>query len=485
MPDIDLGLRKTGCLPQKTIHVLHVDPDTTLSTTLRERFDTEYSDFTVETATSIEEATAHLGQHEHFDCVVSENELPDGDWKDLLREVQSWSPTVPFVLFSKNAREELILDAISAGVTEYVHKHDGNVQFDILANRIRNVVAQYRAMVELERVTGRTETQFQLLVDSVEDYAIFLLDENGFIQTWNQGATQIKGYSAAEAIGEHFSMLYTSADIEAGVPARNLQKARENGRLDTEGWRVRKDGSEFWADVVLTALEEDGELVGFAKVTRDMTDQIKKEELVRQNEFLQEFAGTLAHDLLNPLMVAQANLHLCMATGDTESLETVDTALDRTRQLIDDLLELARKGEHIRKPEPVDLREVATAAWETANAPDATLEVEGDLVLAADEGRLRQLFENMFRNAVKHCQPDVTVRIGPMEGGFYVKDDGDGISDETKEHVFEASFTTSDDGSGFGLAIVKQIATAHGWKVTLTDSEAGGSRFEFTGIHPL
>ncbi|WP_439026280.1 PAS domain S-box protein [Haloarchaeobius sp. DT45] len=483
MPEIDLSSTSTGRYPEGVIHVLHVEPDEEHSTALRERFDTKYSDFTVATVSTIGAAIAYLGTHDHIDCVVSEHQLSDGGWQELLKEVNAHAPTVPVVLFTGETREDVVVDAITAGVTEYVHKHDGPVQFDILANRIRNVVAQYRAMVQLDRVTRETEKQFQLLVDSVDDYAIFLLDEEGFIKTWNRGAEKIKGYSAADVVGEHFSLLYAPQDIEAGVPMHNLQQASEVEQFTTEGWRVREDGSKFWAHVVITALREDGELTGFAKITRDMTDVRRREELVRQNEFLQEFAGTLAHDLLNPLTVAQVNLHRSMATGDIDHLETVDTALTRTRRLIEDLLELARKGELIRDPEPTDLREVATSAWEIKEAPEATLEFDGDLVIDADEGRLRQLFENLFRNAVTYCQPGVTVRIGPMDGGFYVEDDGGGITDETKALVFNTSFTTSEDGSGFGLAIVKQIATAHGWSVTLTDSEAGGARFEFTGLH--
>ncbi|WP_435358208.1 PAS domain S-box protein [Haloarchaeobius sp. DFWS5] len=468
-----------GKVPTQSIHVLYVVDDESRARTFSQYIDAECPGFGVTVVTTITGALDALNRNGTIDCVVSEAQVGEGTGADLLAEIRARSAT-PFVLFTTPGEEEEAVRVMSTGVTETVLEQGGNAQFAILVNRIRNLVAQYRATVELS--TTRTATQFHLLVESVEDYAIFLLDEEGFIQTWNRGAEAIKGYSAAEVVGEHISIFYTPEDVEAGVPERNLRIAEENGRFATEGWRVRKNGDEFWADVVITPLRENGRLVGFAKVTRDVTDRMKAAELRSQNAFLHEFAGTVSHDLLNPLTVAQANVHLCMQTGDTERLETVDTALSRMRQLIDDLLELAQKGERISDPEPTDLRAVATDAWETTATENGSLEFHENAVVEADETRLRQLFENLFRNAAAHGGSSVTIRVGAQNDGFYVEDDGPGISAETKKRVFDMHFSTREEGSGFGLAIVHQIATAHGWSVTLMESAAGGVRFEFSGV---
>ncbi|WP_435332610.1 ATP-binding protein [Haloarchaeobius sp. TZWWS8] len=483
MAAAERGSSLTDRFQRGTIHVLYVDSDETLTSELVDYLQAECPDTVIDSATGIDDALTYLDSSERVDCVVSDYRLTDGTAVELLAEVRSRSATLPFVLFTRREAEDVVTRVLAAGLSEYVHKQAGRIQFLILANRIRNLVTQYRAMLEL--APDRTETQFRLLVETIEDYAIFLLDQQGVIKTWNRGATKIKGYTAAEAVGEHFSLFYRDEDIEAGIPQRNLAEAAENGRLATGGWRVRKDGSEFWADVVLTALETDGELVGFAKITRDMTNQVREQELIKQNEFLQQFAGTVSHDLLNPLTTAQANLHAGMETGDTERFEAADAALSRMRKLIDDLLDLAKKGERIRDPEPTELRTVATRAWKSASGGRGTLECWCDIVLAADEPRLEQLFGNLFSNALVHCGDDVTVRIGTTEGGFFVEDDGPGISEETKKHVFETRFTTREDGTGFGLAIVNQIATAHGWLVAVTDAEGdgGGARFEFTNVN--
>jgi signal transduction histidine kinase len=167
-------------------------------------------------------------------------------------------------------------------------------------------------------------------------------------------------------------------------------------------------------------------------------------------------------------------------------------------QLIEDLLALAREDELASDPEPVALASVAREAWDTVETDAATLAVEGETTVPADRSRLRQLLENLFGNAVEHgstspdSQPrrdaiehggvDVTVRVGPMEGGFYVADDGAGIPPEERDRVFERGVSTADGGIGFGLAIVERIAEAHGWTVTATESEDGGARFEVTGV---
>jgi len=158
----------------------------------------------------------------------------------------------------------------------------------------------------------------------------------------------------------------------------------------------------------------------------------------------------------------------------------VMAALARIDELIDDMLTLARLGTDALEPEWVDFGTVVTDAWDTAETGDVTLTVEGSGRLVADAGRLRQLFENLFRNSADHGGS--TVRVGPLPEGFYVEDDGPGIPPEEREQVFESGYTTSDDGTGFGLRIVAEIAQAHGGTVTVTDSESGGARFEVSGF---
>ena len=216
----------------------------------------------------------------------------------------------------------------------------------------------------------------------------------------------------------------------------------------------------------------------------EQTQQLREreQELTRQNERLKRFAGVVSHDLRNPLNVAQGRVELAREETEIAHLEDAAEALDRSQTLIDDLLTLAREGETTGEREPVALPDLLEACWATVETGEATLRVGTDRTVSADESRLRQLFENLIRNAVEHGSETVTVTVGELEDGFYVEDDGPGVPETERERVFEPGHSTSENGTGFGLAIVRETAKAHGWAVRVTEGSAGGARFEITGV---
>ncbi|MEF8883718.1 MAG: PAS domain S-box protein, partial [Haloarculaceae archaeon] len=208
----------------------------------------------------------------------------------------------------------------------------------------------------------------------------------------------------------------------------------------------------------------------------------REEELQRQNERLDQFASVVAHDLRNPLSVAIGFLEIAEETGDAGHFERVESAHDRIERLIDDLLTLAGGETRIEDAEYIDLESITTEAWGYVDTDEATLRVTDEVpTVTGDGGRLTQLFENLFRNAVEHGGTDVTVTVGRLDGdgGFYVADDGTGIPPEKRDEVFDHGVTTNDEGTGFGLSIVADIAKAHRWTVSVTDGTDGGARFEF------
>jgi len=208
----------------------------------------------------------------------------------------------------------------------------------------------------------------------------------------------------------------------------------------------------------------------------------RETELQRQNERLDQFASVVAHDLRNPLSIATGFLDIVEDTGDLQYLDRIESAHDRMARLIDDLLTLASGESTVTDAERVDLRDVTTESWGYVDTAGAALAVTDDLQsVTGDGGRLTQLFENLFRNAVEHGGDGVTVTVGNLDGreGFYVADDGDGIPPEKRSEVLEHGVTSNDGGTGFGLSIVVDIAKAHGWTVDVTESADGGARFEF------
>ena len=204
--------------------------------------------------------------------------------------------------------------------------------------------------------------------------------------------------------------------------------------------------------------------------------------LEHKNERLEQFTSFVSHDLRNPLNVAQLELELAARECDSDHLDSVADSHDRMASLIDDLLVFTRSDRTVESTEPMSLASVAEMSWTSVDTADATLVVETDTWIEADRGRLQQLFENLFRNAVEHAGHDVTITVGGTETGFFVADDGPGIPAEGREQVFESGYSTNQSGTGLGLAIVAEIVDAHGWAVRATESEDGGARIEVTGI---
>ncbi|MUV49818.1 PAS domain S-box protein [Haloarcula sp. CBA1122] len=360
---------------------------------------------------------------------------------------------------------------------------------------VRDISQRKEIESELAVTTERLET----LVEAAP-LAIIATDTDGVVEVWNPAATELFGWSADEVLGETVPV----------IPAENRRQTAELHAQVLEGERLaghetelqRKDGSRV--DVSLAAAPIrglSGSVVGSVSVITDITDQKRRErQLQLQNERLDEFASLVSHDLRNPLQVASGHLELASqdASADVrESITAATDALNRMETLIDHTLTLAREGRDIGDPEPVSLRDTFARAWDAAptSAAERRIRDPPERVLA-DLDRLAELFQNLVQNAVEHGSDGatpgagpaadgggvVTITLGATPDGFYVADDGPGIPPDQRDAVLESGYSTDDDGTGFGLAIVETIAEAHGWELTVTDSEAGGARFEFSGV---
>jgi signal transduction histidine kinase len=220
---------------------------------------------------------------------------------------------------------------------------------------------------------------------------------------------------------------------------------------------------------------------------RDVSDRVRnRRQLEEKVERLDRFAGIVSHDLRNPLSVIQGHAELARQTGDSEHFDAIENAADRMEEMLSELLQLTREGDLVQERTEVDLAAIAQIVWTDCDMAPATLEIESSTTLRADRDRLHELFVNLFENARDHGGSSVTVRVGALDGaeprGFYVEDDGKGVPADERDDVFEWGHTTTGDGTGFGLAIVAEIAEAHGWEIGVGESASGGARFEVSGI---
>ncbi|MFW6046023.1 MAG: sensor histidine kinase, partial [Natronomonas sp.] len=275
----------------------------------------------------------------------------------------------------------------------------------------------------------------------------------------------------------------TQSHIERGEDLIRTLLSTDEDRGTFEMDILTADGRRIPCENHVALLPFEDEFRGTVGTIRDISDRVERERrLQKERDRLDEFAGVISHDLRNPLNVAQGRLGLSMTECDSEHLETADRALDRIDELIDGLLALAREGDEVRTPEPVDLRDLVRNCWRNVETAEATLAVEFDDRIRADPSRLQQLLENLIRNAVQHGGDDVTILVGELDEGFYLEDDGPGIPDAATDDVFEVGYSTSEVDTGFGLSIVKQIVDAHGWTIRVTEGADGGARFEITGV---
>lgn len=314
-------------------------------------------------------------------------------------------------------------------------------------------------------------------------HCVYLTAPDGTIEYVNPEFEAQTGYSQEEARGRNPRIL-KSGEQDDEFYEEMWQTILSGDVWQSELVNARKDGSQYHAgQTIAPVMDGRDEIEHFVAINQDITERKKQQaELERQNERLDEFASVVSHDLRNPLNVAFGRLDLARNDCDSEHLDAATEALDRMERLIDDVLALARQGETIGETEAVSLRGVSEGAWAQVDAASAELSVQTGQSIHADRSRLQQLFENLFRNAIEHGGEDVTVVVGRCDGGFYVADTGQGISEEARENLFESGYTTAADGTGFGLAIVQRIADAHGWEITATEGKAGGARFEITQV---
>jgi len=387
----------------------------------------------------------------------------------------------PVVVYA-DLPDDAVATLVDADDVEYVPTSADTPNRDLLADRIRKLARAYRRESELSlRAAAMDQAGVGITIADAQHSDQVLVYAN-------EGFEAVTGYDAATAVGRNCRFLQgPDTDPDTVAEIRAAIAAEESVSVDLLNYD--DDDDPFWNQLDIAPVEDDdGEVTHYFGFQKEITERKRLEErLERENERLSTFANVVSHDLRNPLGVARGAataLSVVDLPDDARSeLDRMETAFDRMETLVEDVLALARQGKVVDDPEPTSVPTVVSGAWAAVDASAATLELDDDLgVIRADPERLQALFENLFRNAVEHVGPNVSVTVGAVCDGFYVEDDGPGIPPDGREEVFDQGYTTDDDGTGFGLAIVDSVASAHGWSVAAEAGSSGGARFVVSDV---
>lgn len=360
-----------------------------------------------------------------------------------------------------------------------------------VALRREPLLGEGRTLLVLSAATEDADLTYTKLLEllptlsaAVDERRQFVFLDQAFETRFGCPVTELEGQRLESTV--HPEDREAVTDQFEQLVAESGESRRFDCRVETpEGWRT--------LDVIGKNLLDQPPVGAVVLTARDITDRSRRKNILeQQNKRLEEFAEVVSHDIRSPLQVAKLHLQQVTTDDNEEIIEKIEASHDRIEAIVEDVLTLARHGQIIGERAPTSLEAVARDAWETVDSRQMELDIVSDREVPSDPDRLRQLLENLFRNAADHAGPDATVTVGPIDPmptstraenlpkGFYVADDGPGIPDEQKDQVLDPGFTTAESGTGFGLAIVEQIAQAHQWEADVTDSRDGGARFEFT-----
>ncbi len=442
-------------------------------------------------------------QNDKFDLILADYSLPGFDGLKALEYAQTHVIDTPFLFVSGVLGEEVAIETLKQGATDYVLKH----RLDRLAPAVRRALTEARERADRRRMEAalrESERMHRLTLDSIRGHAILTMDISGTITSVNAGATGVLGYRDSELLGQASKIIFTAGDQEAGVPQREMQTAKRRGIAEDERWHVRKDGSQFWGSGLVAPLLDESEILrGYTKVVRDMTEWKQAEEALREADRRKdEFLAMLAHELRNPLSSIQnaAQLVRHASLPPERSAWAKDVILNQVKhlaRLVDDLLDVARitRGKIRLRTEQVDLSEVLRRASDVAQplieSRQQTYATEisiDSLMVKGDSTRLEQVFTNLLTNASKYTDSGGQIALTARRDGgslvVQIADNGVGISEEMLPRVFDLfaqvdnSLDRSQGGLGIGLTISQRLVQLHGGTIEVASGGSGqGSVF--------
>jgi len=515
--------------------ILHVDDEKTVRELLKTYLEetVERADFSVTTAGDTTEA-ASIIESKSIDCLITDYQMPDKDGIEFISDLRLKHPNIPLILMTNKGSAEIASKAIEAGATDYVRKGRGREQYEVLANRIINAVEQERGRVAQDRLTqtssiitdiyeeinnsegqsfkDRLETVLKLgreklgypigYVAQQHENSIEITSVVGNHDTIKQDSTHpIENTFCKEAIDDAKPVIID--DISNSQRWKKSAAADETGFSSYSGAPIISNGELYgtvcFGDYSPNDVHTQHHKIVVNAISQWMGYEVERNEyeseLKRQIDRLEEFTGVVSHDLRSPLNVAKGRAEIIERNQGSDNAEAVRSSLERMEGIIEDTLTLARQGKTVDETERVDIENIVDRSRQMIDTGESEIRLINKFSLCCDKNRMLHVFENLFRNAIEHSEDPVTIRVGKKQRmltstratpdekfTFYIEDDGPGIPEDKRDEVFNAGESSNNQGTGFGLTIVKRIAEAHGWSISVTESHDGGARFEFKEV---
>lgn len=461
-------------------NIIYIDDNEEYQTILKNNLEENNSKFNIFSANDYIETTELL-KCNNIHGIICAYELRQNSI-DMLTKIHN-EYDIPSILLIDEYNEEMMNEISRINITDYVDKVTLENNPNLISHRIQTYLDSYLSKKELIKQNEEIkQNKFftEQAIDSIQDI-FYVLDKKGKIKQLNKsGRTFIQKKINKENINTIYDLFYSS---ERSHIDKLLYETRDNKSIRMNLETIDTDENRLEFEIKSSPLKDNnGNITGLVGIARDVTEQNEyKRNLKHKNKKLDKFAKIISHDIRNPLSIAKGNLDIHVSeNGESEFISKTYKSLDRIENILENILEITTKKESELETRFQPVQNVCQKAWENIESDKAELKITTNKMFYMNDKLVHHLFENLFKNAIKHGGEDVIIKVGVMNDGFYVEDNGQGIPEDKRDKIFDPSYTTS--GTGLGLTIVEHVCDIHGWNINVAESSTGGARFEITNI---
>jgi len=469
------------------INILHVEDDDDTRNLIKTMLEMQNEMFSIISAKNPEVGMDILDNNSDIDCIISDYKMPKMNGIEFLKYIRKEYNRLPFILFTGTGSEDIAHTAINNGANDYMQKDFCQNKYELMENRIINFVSEYRTRNKLIERSKELEDERNFItqaIDGIQDI-FYVLETDGTVIRVNKYGEEFVKKMIDEDSKDNTNIINIFPESQKSQIEKSISTLR--GGNDVKMNLKFKDNKDnrIEIEVKSSPLKDSfGEIIGIVGVARDVTKQNEyKRKLKRKNKKLDEFAKIISHDIRNPLSIAKGHLDLYINENETDSsLEKTHNAINRIENILDEVLEITTTDSATLEKKHVNIQYIVNNCWENIDTKDADIHIGTNTIIPLNEKLASRLFENIFKNSIKHGGKDVKIKIGAIDSGFYIEDDGKGIPSENRNKIFNSAYTTSSSGKGLGLTIVEHVCDAHEWDINVKESESGGARFEITNV---